>query len=181
MRFSSGRPQHGEFAEYARPDIDEVRGDDAVAALRAQLEEVLALLSPIPEAVASTLTYAPGKWILKQVVGHLADDERIMQYRVLCVARGDATALPGFDETLYVENGGFEDRSFANLLAEYRGVRHASLALFETFSPVAWVRRGNVNGYPASARGLAFHIAGHELHHLRILREKYLPGYLAEG
>ena len=174
MRFSSGRPQHGEFAEYAHADIDEVRGDDAVAALRTQLAEVLALLSPISEAVASTLTYAPGKWTLKQVVGHLADDERIFQYRVLCVARGDATALPGFDEKLYVENAGFEDRSFADLLAEYRSVRESSLTLFDTFSPVAWVRLGNVNGYPASARGLAFHIAGHELHHLRILREKYL-------
>lgn len=171
----SGRPQDGEFAAYAKPDIDQVAGDDAVAALRAQLAATLALLSPVAEEVAATLTYAPGKWTLKQVVGHLSDDERVYAYRTLCVARGDSTPLPGFDEKGYVENAGFERRSFASLLAEYRAVRDSTILLCSTFSPEAWRRRGNANGHVVSARGLAFHIAGHELHHLRILREKYLP------
>jgi uncharacterized protein YciI len=170
----SGRPRDGEFADYAKADIEAVAGDDAVAALQAQLAATLALLSPVQEEVASTRTYAPGKWTLKQVVGHLADDERIFTDRALRVARGDATPQPGFDEKSYVECAGFERRSFADLLAEYREVREGAIRLFSTFSREAWLRRGLVNGYAASARGLAFHVAGHELHHLRIVREKYL-------
>lgn len=170
----SGRPEDGEFADYAKADIEAVAGDDAVAALQAQLAATLALLSPVPEEIAATRVYAPGKWTLKQVVGHLADDERIFTDRALRVARGDATPQPGFDEKGYVSSAGFEQRSFAALLAEYRDVREGTLRLFSTFSREAWLRRGNVNGYAASARGLAFHIAGHELHHLRIVREKYL-------
>jgi len=170
----SGRPEDGEFADYAKADIDLVAGDDAVAALRAQLAETLALLSPLEEDFAGTYTYAPGKWTLKQIVGHLADDERIFTDRALRVARGDETPQPGFDEKLYVENAGFERRSFADLLAEYRAVREAAIRLVSTFTRETWLSRGNVNGYAASTRGLVFHIAGHELHHLRIVREKYL-------
>ncbi len=170
----SGRPEDGELAAYAKADVDLVAGDDAVAALRAQLAETLALLSPIEEDFAGTHAYAPGKWTLKQIVGHLADDERIFTDRALRVARGDETPQPGFDEKGYVENAGFESRSFADLLAEYRAVREAAIRLFATFTRDAWLRRGTVNGYTASARGLAFHIAGHELHHLRIVRERYL-------
>jgi hypothetical protein len=170
----SGRPQEGEFAAYAQADIDYVAGEDAVAALEAQLATTLALFSPVDEELASSFVYAPGKWTLKQVVGHLADDERIFAYRALCIARNDSRPLPGFDEKDYVRFAGFETRSWADLLAEYRIVRESTLALFRTFTPEAWLRRGNVNGYDASVRGLAFHIAGHELHHLRIVREKYL-------
>jgi len=171
---STGRPLAGEYAEYARPDIDRVPGDDAVEALRVVAGETLDLLAPIDEGAAAGLTYAPGKWTLKEVVGHLADDERIFTYRALCIARGDSRELPGFDEKLYVAGAGFEQRSVAGLLAEYRAVRQATLELFAGLPAEAWVRRGMVNGYPASVRGLAFHIAGHELHHLRVLREKYL-------
>ena len=170
----SGRPEDGEFADYAKADIDLVAGDDAAAALRAQLAETLALLSPLEEDFAGTHTYAPGKWTLKQIVGHLADDERIFTDCALRVARGDETPQPGFDEKRYVENAGFERRSFADLLAEYRAVREAAMRLFSTFTREAWLRRGDVNGYAASTRGLVFHIAGHELHHLRIVRERYL-------
>lgn len=134
----------------------------------------LALLTPIDEGAAGGLTYAPGKWTLKEIVGHLADDERIFTYRALCIARGDPRELPGFDENLYVAGAAFEERPLAGLLAEYRAVRQATLELFGGLPAEAWLRRGIVNGYTASARGLAFHIAGHELHHIRVLREKYL-------
>jgi DinB superfamily len=173
-RIPSGRPQAGEFAAYAQADIDFVEGEDAVAALAAQLATTLALFSPVGEELASSFVYAPGKWTLKQVVGHLSDDERIFAYRVLCIARNDSRPLPGFDEKDYVRFAGFEGRAWADLLAEYRVVRESTLVLFRTFTPEVWLRRGNVNGYDASVRGLAFHIAGHELHHLRIVREKYL-------
>lgn len=174
LRKPSGRPLRGEFADYAKPDIDEVPGDDAVAALEAVTEETLGLLEPISEAAASGLTYAPGKWTLKEVVGHLADDERIFAYRLLCLARDDARELPGFDERLYVAAAGFEQRSLASLLAEYRAVRQATIALLAGLPADGWLRAGIVNGYAATVRGLAFHIAGHERHHLRILRQRYL-------
>lgn len=170
----SGRPGPGEFADYATEDIAFVPGDDALAALEAQAAATLALLAPIPEAFATDFAYAPGKWTLKQLLGHLADDERIFQYRMLCVARGDTTPLPGFDENLYVRTAGFEARAWADLLAEYRSVREGTLGLLGTFTAEAWVRRGTVNGYGASVRGLAFHAVGHELHHLRVIEAKYL-------
>ncbi len=172
----SGRPGPGEFADYAAEDIAYVQGEDAIAALEAQTPATLALLAPIPEAFASTFAYAPDKWTLKQLLGHLADDERIFQYRMLCVARGDTTPLPGFDENLYVRCAGFEARAWADLLAEYRSVREGTLGLLRTFTPEAWRRHGTVNGYGASVRGLAFHVVGHELHHLRVIEAKYLPG-----
>lgn len=171
----SGRPQPGEYAAYAQADFDLVRGDDAVAALAAAAAETLALLRPLDDAAIAGLAYAPGKWTIKEVLGHLADDERIFAYRALTIARGDGTELPGFDEVLYVATAGFEERALADLLAEYRSVRQASLAFFAGLPAAAWLRRGIVNGYSATTRGLAFHIAAHELHHLRLLRERYLP------
>ena len=173
---SRGRPLPGEFAAYAQEDIDRVEGDDAVAALAAQQEAVLALLAPLSEERVRALRYAPGKWTLKEVVGHLADDERIFAYRILCVARGDARPLAGFDEKQYVAGAQFEELPLVELLAEYGAVREATLALLRGLPPEAWMRRGIVNGYEASVRGLAFHVAGHELRHLRALREKYLGG-----
>lgn len=170
----SGRPAPGEYADYAEADFGFVEGDDAVAVLAAAAGETLELLEPLAEAAVAGVTYAPGKWTIKEIVGHLADDERIFAYRALAVARGDATELPGFDEKLYVSTAGFERRALADLLGEYRSVRQASLSLFSGLTAEAWLRRGTVNGYRASARGLAFHIAAHELHHLRVLRQRYL-------
>jgi DinB superfamily len=174
-RSISGRPLQGEFAPYAKADIDQVAGDDAVEALAAQERSTLDLLGPLNETKVRGLTYGSGKWTLKEVVGHLADDERIFTYRALCIARKDSISLPGFDEKTYVQFAGFEDRAFEGVLDEYRAVRRASIAFFLGLTPEAWLRRGIVNGYTASVRGLAFHIAGHELHHLRTLRERYLP------
>jgi uncharacterized protein (TIGR03083 family) len=145
-----------------------------VAILAKQRDQVLALLLPLDDSVAGGLTYAPGKWTLKEVVGHLVDDERIFAYRILCLARGDARPIAGFDEKQYVAGARFEEQPLAELLDEYRAVREATLALLRGLSPEAWTRRGVVNGYEATVRGLAFHVAGHELRHLRALRDRYL-------
>lgn len=169
----SGRPLPGEYAAYAQADIDLVKGDDIVATLGAQREMVLSLLGKVNEQDANA-AYAPGKWSIKQVAGHLCDDERIFAYRALCIARGDARPLPGFDEKEYMATAGFESRTLADILAEYRTVRWATLTLFVSMPEDSWLRRGIVNGYEATPRGLAFHIAGHELHHVRVLRERYL-------
>lgn len=170
----SGRPQDDEFASYAKADIDYVTGDDAVGTLREQARVVIELFGQFDDVQIAGRRYAPGKWTLKEILGHLCDDERIFAYRALCVARGDARPLPGFDENEYMASSNFESRTLVNLLAEYRIVRGATIALFDSLTEDAWRRRGIVNGYEASVRGLAFHVAGHELHHLRVIREKYL-------
>lgn len=173
MSIPSGRPVAGEFADYAAEDIAFVPGDDAVAALQHQRIVTMSFFSSLDE-VAATKSYAPGKWTLKEMLGHLIDDERIFAYRALCVARNDSTPLPGFDENLYVRFADFADRSMNELLQEYDIVRQATLALLRPLSVDAWQRSGVVNGYNASVRGLAFHIVGHEMHHLRVARKKYL-------
>jgi len=171
---TSGRPSPGEYAAYAQVDIDLVQGDDAIAALLRLREETLSLFRSFGEENGD-LTYAPGKWTVKQMLGHLADDERIFAYRALCIARGDTRPLPGFDEDVYAAAARFEERSLAHLLDDYQAVRNASVTLFRGLDREAWLRRGIVNDYSASPRGLAFHVAGHELHHHGVLRERYRP------
>ena len=167
----SGRPEEGEFASYAAEDIAYVAGDDAIEALQAVAAETAELFATVPENVPA---YAPGKWTLKEVLGHLIDDERIFAYRALCVARSETAPLPGFDENQYVAATRFEERSLTMLVREYHAVRQATIALFESLTQEEWRRTGIVNGYAASVRGLAFHMVGHELHHLRVIRERYL-------
>lgn len=174
-RAGTGRPFPGEYADYAQADIDGVNGDDAVAILEALGNETLAFLRGLPEEKLAGARYASGKWTVKDVVAHLIDDERIFAYRALCLARGETQPLPGFDEKLYAACAAGEDRRWVDLLAEYSIVRAATVVLLRSLPAAAWTRRGTVNGYSATARGLAFHIAGHELHHLRIIRERYLP------
>jgi hypothetical protein len=171
----TGRPEPGEYADYASADIAAVPGDDAIAALTQLQVQTTALFRALAEPAERGFTYAPGKWPLKTVLGHLIDDERIFIYRLLCVARGEDHELPGFDEKLYAHNAESEHRSLESLLAEYSVVRAATLALLRGLPSAAWHRRGRVNGYACSVRGLAFHIAGHELHHHRVVRERYVP------
>jgi hypothetical protein len=144
-----------------------------VKALEVLRTATRALFLEIGEAHAD-LSYAPGKWTPRQILGHLADDERIFAYRALCICRGDSRPLSGFDENAYTRSAGFESRSIHDLLAEYESVRNASITLFARLDSAGWTRRGVVNDYSASVRGLAFHIAGHELHHHRVLRRRYL-------
>jgi len=174
VNWTSGRPPAGEFASYAKNDIDQVQGDDIVSVIEVQIEASLALLAPIGGSFAGSRVYAPGKWNLKELVGHLSDDERIFSYRCLCLARNDTRLLEGFDEKHYVRFAEFDRRPFSDLLREFRIVRQASVEFSRALSQEAWMRRGLVNGYSATVRSLAFHIAGHELHHRRIILQKYL-------
>jgi uncharacterized damage-inducible protein DinB len=170
----SGRPMPGEYGEHAEADIARVAGDDAVEALARQEHEVKELFAALDESTIAGLRYAPGKWTLKQVLGHMIDDERIFTYRALCIARGDARPLASFDENDYVAGANFEEQPLRGLLDDYCLTRCAAIAFFRSLSAEAWLRRGTVAGYTASVRGLAFHVAGHELHHLGVIRERYL-------
>jgi DinB superfamily len=171
----SGRPRPGEYAPYAEADVAYVNGSDAVAIFVGLATETLAFLRTLDEGRIAGLRYAPDKWTVKDIVGHVVDDERIFAYRALCIARGEPSPLAGFDEKTYAANAAAESRPWEGLVADYEAVRNASLTLFRSLSPAAWTRSGTVNGYPATPRGLAYHIAGHELHHVRILHERYLP------
>jgi hypothetical protein len=167
------RPLRGEFAPYHDTYISLVAGNDIVASLDEQRRHTLLLLSGRPESDGD-LRYAPGKWTLKEVLGHLNDTERIMSYRALRIARGDATPLPGFEQDDYVRDGPFAGNSLPDLIEDYIAVRRATLTLFRNLEEKDWTRHGTVNGNKLTVRALAYIIAGHELHHRRLLEEKYL-------
>ena len=175
------RPAAGEFPAYASMYIGLIPEDGPV------LDRLESLLTET-EAVYRSLTaerlgwrYAPGKWTPREILLHLADDERIYGYRALRFARGDATELPGFEQDPYAAASGAENRSLDSLLGEHAAVRAATLSLFANLPEEALTRRGVANGAPVTVRALAYHIAGHELHHLRVLRERYAPGAAFTG
>jgi hypothetical protein len=115
-----------------------------------------------------------GKWTVKEIIGHITDTERIFVYRALCVARGDSTSLPGFEQGDYARASGANGRSLSDLLNELQVVRQSTIAFFTGLPRDAWLRRGTVNQNSVTVRGLAFHTAGHELHHVTSLKDKYL-------
>jgi uncharacterized damage-inducible protein DinB len=167
------RPRDDEYLPYYGRYISLVPDGDVVDQLRRQIGETLSLLRAIPEDRASH-RYAAGKWSIKEVVGHMSDVERIMTHRALRIARDDTTPLPGFDENRYVPAANFEARSLASLAHELTQVRAATIGFFETLDSVMAARRGTANNATVSVRALAYIVAGHERHHVGILRERYL-------
>jgi hypothetical protein len=155
--------------------VERVEGDDPVAALSVQRSEVLAFLRDQSDG-AGELKYAPGKWTLAEVVGHVLDTERIMATRALCFARGEAGALPGFDQDAYVASGAFRGRALGDLADEFDFLRRANIAMFGALRPEDWHRSGTANGVRISVRAIAWILAGHCDHHMAILRERYLSG-----
>lgn len=165
-------PGADEFAPYYGRYISQLTGDDVLAALESQAVSTAKLLAATPESLAG-YRYEPGKWTVREVVGHIADAERVFSYRALRFGRGDETPLPGFDENVYVPGGRFERRTLADMAAEFAAVRQASLTLFRSFDDPALASRGTASGQPVSVRALAAIAAGHELHHVKLLRERY--------
>jgi DinB superfamily len=166
-----GHPEAGEFAPFYAGYVQLVT-EEPVAALEAQARATQALLAGLSDAQAGH-RYAEGKWTVRDVTGHMADAERVMSYRAMRIARGDATPLPGFDENAYVTVAGADRRPIAELASDLAAVRNATLALFRGVDAEAWRRRGAANGNPVSVRALAHIIAGHERHHVEILRTRY--------
>lgn len=166
------RPDPDEYFEYFGTYLALVPDEDALSLLRDQFEDTLVLLRPLDDARARH-RYAPDKWSVKEVVGHLTDAERIFAYRALRIARADTTPIEGFDENAYVSAGRFDERPLDDLIEDYERVRDATLSLFNGFDEEALVRRGTANGKTISVRAIAWIIAGHELHHRGILIERY--------
>jgi hypothetical protein len=166
------RPDPSEYGAYYKRYVDLVPDGDIVATLVDQMEPTLALVG-LKEG-ETLRRYAPGKWSLREIVGHLIDTERVFAYRALRIGRGDSTPLPGYDQDAFVAMGKFDDQTFAALLDEFRLVRLTTVALYRSFPQEAIAQTGVANDNPISVRAIAWIIAGHERHHMTIVREKYL-------
>lgn len=175
MSITIARPGEEEYAPVYAGYVKRVPEGDLRGALRAQLGTTLALLRGVGEPRGDH-RYAPDKWTIKEVIGHVIDTERIMAYRALRIGRGDATPLPGFEQNDYVPNGNFGQRTLANLAEELEVVRRSTIILFQHMDETALARRGTASGAAVTPRALAYIIAGHELHHVDILRTRYLDG-----
>ena len=170
--FDPGKPlldeYQGNFATY----VDRVPMGSIIPILRAQRDSTRALLASLT-AEQAAFRPKPDDWNIVQVVGHIADTERVFSYRTLRFARNDPTPLPGFDQDLFVANADFEARGLASVLANYEAVRAATIALLSGLPEAAWLRRGVASNSTMSVRALAYAIAGHELHHVSDFRERY--------
>lgn len=166
------RPGADETAPYYRQYIERVAADDVTLALEQQGERTRRLLAGLDEARADH-RYAPQKWSVKEVVGHVIDAERVFGFRAFAFARGDGSPLPSMDQDVYAASAGYQKRRLADIADELVCVRRATLALFRSLDSEAAARSGIASGVSFSVRSLAWIIAGHELHHAAVLRERY--------
>ena len=167
------RPEKSEYLPYYERYISLVPDGDVLSTLSAQIDETLALLRGLPASV-STYRYAPDKWSVSEMLGHVIDAERIFASRALVFARNDAAHMPSFDQDDYVRNSTFEAYPLSELADELEAVRRSTVFLFKHMDEQAWGRRGIANNAEVSVRALAFITAGHELHHRAILESRYL-------
>ncbi len=167
------RPAEDEFAPFYAGYVQQVPDGDIVEALIGGAEIAAAHLGGLSDDVASR-SYAPGKWTIKEVALHCADAERVFSYRALRIARGDTTPLPGFDENAYTPMSGAASRTLEDILDELQSVREASVTLFSGLPAEAWTRRGIASGKDVSVRGIAWITAGHLLHHMGVIQDRYL-------
>jgi hypothetical protein len=173
--FTVARPEPGEYAPYYERYISLVDGSDILSSLEEQRKQMLLLLCGRDEAEGD-FRYAPDKWSAKEVLGHVCDAERIFAYRALRISRGDRTPIEGFEQDDYVRNGPFSRVPLEQTIEDYIAVRQATLTVLRILDEAGWERRGMANNSEVSVRALAYIIAGHELHHRRILEDQYFVG-----
>ena len=173
MSITINRPEATEYVPYYQKYISLVPEGDVLKSLEQQLETTLTLLRGIPESQADS-RYAPDKWSIKELVGHLIDSERIFAYRAMRFARNDETPLPGFEQDDYIRNAAFDSSRLADLASELEHLRRSNLYMFRHLEEAAWQRRGIANDAEISVRAIVYIMAGHELHHMEILRTRYL-------
>jgi hypothetical protein len=171
-RPAPAKPATTEYASYYEKYVSKVPDGDVVETLATQLDETLAVLRAISEE-RGTHRYAPDKWSIKEVVGHIIDTERIFADRALRFARNDPTPLPGYEQDPYIENASFDSCALADLVDEFEHVRRGNILMFRNLSPEAWLRQGIASENPVTVRALAYILAGHERHHMLVLRERY--------
>ncbi|MGG4146404.1 DinB family protein [Paenibacillus algorifonticola] len=169
----SNRPSINDYNPFYQTYIEKVPEGSIKDVLLEAQQATSELLASIPEERGS-FKYAEGKWSIKEVIGHINDTERVMSYRLLRVSRGDSTPLPGFEQEVFVAGARFNEYTIAELAEEYRAIRQSTLKLIDKLSDEELSRRGNASSFEVTALALAYIIAGHELHHLSVLKERYL-------
>lgn len=170
----NGELNSDEYGKFYAGYIQQSSGKDLFDLLVDGRESVNRLIDSLDESTAS-YRYAPGKWTIREIIGHIIDTERIMAYRALAFSRGERVGLPGYDHNQYVDEANFDELSLQQFRTDYNNVRSSTESLFQSFSDEMLLRRGTASGSPFTVRALGYIIAGHELHHLNILRERYLP------
>ncbi len=167
------KPEVTEYAPHHQRYIDLINTDDIFSFFKLQSEEIVSLFKNISEDQAS-FRYAEGKWMMKEVLAHIVDSERIFGYRVLAISHGEKNPLPGFAENEYVTNGKYQNRSLKSLLNEYAHLSSANLELFKTLDDEMLSQKGTASGKEITARAIIFVAIGHEKHHLEIIKTRYL-------
>lgn len=168
------KPKKGEYPPYAKMYIKLVPGDGMVLQhLKNNFVAIKKFILSLPSQKL-TYKYAEGKWTIKEMLVHIIDDERIYAYRAMCFARNEKTKLPGFEQDAYAFYSNANERAIKNILEEYEAVRNATITLFNGLTDETLLRKGTANKKKATVRAMAYHIAGHELHHINVIREKYL-------
>ena len=163
-----------EYPPYAKVYLEHLKGNDILGILQERKDFVRQFYENISEKQAN-FAYESGKWTIKEVLLHVIDSERVFAYRALSFARGEKNPLPGFNQDLFVQNSFAQERSLASIIAEFEAVRLASLSLYQNLSPEVLLIEGNANGFSVSPRAFAALSAGHEIHHTKIIAERYLP------
>ncbi|MFT2008984.1 DinB family protein [Pontibacter sp. 13R65] len=166
-------PDPTEYPEYLRGYIEAAKAEDLLVGLAASQQYIINFMLELKEPQLNS-RYQPGKWSIKEVLLHIVDTERIFAYRALRFSRQDKTPLAGFDQDLYVEPSKAASRTITSILNEYAAVRQATIELFKNLNEEALNQRGTASNNEISVRAIGYAILGHEIHHLRIIREKYL-------
>ena len=173
MKTNWTKPDASSLSAYQRGYIDLVPSGDLTEILEKNLQNALSLVSSLGSEKLS-FRYAPGKWSIPQILVHMIDTERIFSYRVLRISRGDQTPLPGYEENDYAAASRADERDFKDILEEYSSVRKATLSLFKSLSAEDLLRKGISNGKEISAGALCYMLTGHEIHHCKVIKDKYL-------
>ncbi len=170
---NSSQLKKNEYAPFYKTYINALGEVNLFDILKSSLDETLNTLKDLSEKKLM-YRYAEGKWTIKELLQHIIDAERVLSYRALRFSRNDATDLHGFDEDWYVDNSHGNNRNFDELINEFTNIRNASISLFSSFTPEMLIMSGSANGSEMSVRALGFVIVGHHMHHLKIIKEKYL-------
>ncbi len=165
------RPQPSEYPAWADTYIRLVEGD-VLQILERQASEFTDFINSLVEV--ADYAYEPGKWTIKQLIGHMIDTERILAYRLTSFARGEKTPLPGFDENAYVDHAHFADRSLLSFSEEFSLMRKSNLYLFKSLNETELDQMGKASNRDISVRAILFVIAGHVIHHTHIIKDRYL-------
>jgi len=167
------KPEPNEYAQYYQRYIDTIVSDDILKYFQLQIEEIISFFKNVNEELAS-FRYAEGKWMMKEVLAHIIDSERIFGYRALAISRGEKNSLPGYDDKKYISNGKYQNRSLESLITEYYHASSANLELFRSLDEEMLSQRGIASGNEITVRGLVFITVGHEKHHFEIIKTRYI-------